>query len=68
MKILLLIITIFLISTLLYFAFDVGKWFYHNILGWHKPTKEISFDGCSKCSTCKICSKEILQDSQGNWF
>lgn len=39
-----------------------------NILDWHKPQKQIGFDGASFCSTCRYCGKEILQDSQGNWF
>ncbi len=46
----------------------IGKWFYHNILGWHLPQHEESFDGCSWRSTCKFCGKEIEQDSQGNWY
>lgn len=39
-----------------------------NILDWHKPQKQIGFDGASFCSTCRYCNREILQDSQGNWF
>lgn len=39
-----------------------------NVLGWHKPASNIRFNGCSLNSTCKYCGKEIMQDSQGNWF
>ena len=46
----------------------VFKQFYHNILEWHLPNEEQGFDGCSFHSTCKFCGKEIMQDSQGNWF
>ncbi len=47
----------------------VFKWFYHNILGWHLPSDKLQeFDGCSFHAHCKICGKEIMQDSQGNWF
>ena len=46
----------------------VFKWFYHNVLEWHLPNEEQRFDGCSIHSTCKFCGKEIMQDSQGNWF
>lgn len=46
----------------------VFKFFYHNILEWHIPNEDKSFDGCSYMSTCRICGKPILQDSQGNWF
>ena len=44
------------------------KRFYHNVLKWHLPNEEQGFDGCSFHSNCKICGKEIMQDSQGNWF
>lgn len=44
------------------------NWFYHDIMGWHKPDEKIGFDGASFTAKCKICGKEILQDSQGNWF
>ena len=43
--------------------------FYHNIMEWHLPdNKPQEFDGCNFHSHCKICGKEIMQDSQGNWY
>ena len=38
--------------------------------GFYTPTEteENTFDGCSKHNHCKYCGKEIMQDSQGNWF
>ena len=53
-----------------YFKFGFGKRFYHNVMGWHMPveTEENTFDGCSAHNHCKFCGKEIMQDSQGNWF
>lgn len=53
---------------IVYLLTGFGKWFYHDILAWHKPSDQISNDGCSDCSICKYCGKEIMQDSQGNWF
>ena len=44
------------------------KWFYHDILGWHLPDDDCGYDGCSYTATCKLCGKDILQDSQGNWY
>lgn len=38
------------------------------ILGWHRPKREAFFDGVNIHSKCKYCGKEIMQDSQGNWF
>ena len=38
------------------------------VLDWHKPSDKIGFDGCSFTSVCKRCGRELLQDSQGNWF
>ena len=52
----------------LYLAFGLNRWFYHDILKWHQPSEKETFNGCSFCSTCKYCGKEIMQDSQGNWF
>ena len=39
-----------------------------HIMHWHLPDETSSFDGCSNHSYCKFCNKEIMQDSQGNWF
>ena len=51
-----------------YFKFGIGKWLLHDIMHWHSPDETSSFDGCSNHSYCKFCNKEIMQDSQGNWF
>lgn len=61
-------ILIFFVPIILYEKFGLFKWFYHDIMGWHMPTDEKEFDGCNICSHCKYCGKEIMQDSQGNWF
>ena len=61
-------ILIFYVPIILYETFGWFKGFYHDILGWHKPTDEKEFDGCNTHSHCKYCGKEIMQDSQGNWF
>lgn len=37
-------------------------------MGWHLEPKEMGFDGCSMNGTCPRCGKQVLQDSQGNWF
>ena len=60
----------FMSTVLLYLKTGLFKSFYHDILGWHKPKNDddSSFDGCSFHNKCKYCGKEILQDSQGNWF
>lgn len=59
-----------LVSGLIWWVhpFKALTWFYHGILGWHKPDDKVSFNGCSFCSTCQFCGKRIMQDSQGNWF
>lgn len=44
------------------------NWLCHDLMGWHKPDNTYSFDGCSEHSHCRFCGKEIMQDSQGNWF
>lgn len=47
---------------------ELIKKFLCNFLGWHEPTTKIIFDGFNLTSTCKYCGKQIMQDSQGNWF
>jgi len=37
--------------------------------GWHDGNSgKISSDGCSLHAICSKCGKEVMQDSQGNWF
>ena len=53
----------------LYFKFGFLKFFYHDFLGWHTPDSSPQYsDGCSQHATCKHCGRDIMQDSQGNWF
>lgn len=57
------------ISYILYKKFGFFKFFYHDLLGWHEPDDSPQHhDGCSQHATCKYCGKDIMQDSQGNWF
>lgn len=47
----------------------IFNWFFHDVMEWHLPDdKQQEFDGCSVHAHCKFCGKEIMQDSQGNWF
>ena len=42
---------------------------FHKTLGWHFPDDNPkAFDGLSVHARCRFCGKEIMQDSQGNWF
>ena len=66
--ILVVISTIMVSSSILYFKKGYFKKFYHDVLGWHTPNGSVGFDGCSFYSKCKHCGKDIMQDSQGNWF
>ena len=53
----------------LYFKFGFLKFFYHDLLGWHTPDDSPQwYDGLSDHAVCKHCGKDIMQDSQGNWF
>lgn len=43
----------------------------HRYLGWHWPDEgefPRRFDGFSFHATCRMCGKDIMLDSQGNWF
>jgi len=61
-------IVIFLCGAVLYLTTGLGKRLYHDVFEWHVPVDSQGWDGCSFTSTCKYCGKDIMQDSQGNWF
>lgn len=42
--------------------------FWCDFLGWHKAPDEVGFDGCSLNGVCPRCQKNVLQDSNGDWF
>lgn len=57
------------INSYLYFKFGFLKFFYHDLLDWHRPDDSPQYsDGCSQHAKCKYCGRDIMQDSQGNWF
>ncbi len=57
------------IAPVLYFKFGAMKFFYHDLLHWHNPDGSSKWhDGCSMHCVCKHCGRNIMQDSQGNWF
>ena len=40
-----------------------------DLLGWHNGNLGMrTHDGCSIHAHCSRCGKEVMQDSQGNWF
>jgi hypothetical protein len=49
-------------------ALDRIDRFMCDTMGWHKSNGTATFDGCSLHSVCPYCEREVLQDSQGNWF
>lgn len=59
---------VFLSASIVYCCTGVFKKFYHDILGWHQPINKQGAIGCIFTSKCKHCGKDIMQDSQGNWF
>lgn len=60
---------LFCAPAVLYFKFGWFKFWFHDVLKWHKPDDSpIWSDGLSDHAKCKYCGKDIMQDSQGNWF
>lgn len=52
-----------------YFGLGWFKFYCHDVLKWHIPNEDsLWFDGCSRHGVCVYCEKDIIQDSQGNWF
>jgi hypothetical protein len=50
------------------FSGILPKWYACDAMGWHKAPNAIGFDGASNNGECPRCGKEVMQDSQGNWF
>jgi len=61
-------VIMFILASILYHQLGSFKWLFHDTLGWHMPNNFYNFDGVNLSSRCKYCGKEIMQDSQGNWF
>lgn len=58
-----------IVGSVLYFKLGWFKVFYHDFLHWHAPDDSPYYcDGLTEHATCKWCGKDIMQDSQGNWF
>lgn len=36
--------------------------------GWHLTPHNINIKGINYIGKCPRCNKEVMQDSQGNWF
>jgi hypothetical protein len=62
-----LIVLIFLVVSLPPLNKHFGIWAC-NLMGWHLAPIKQSFDGCSYGGKCPRCNKDVLLDSQGNWF
>ena len=45
----------------------LGKWACR-VFHWHVAPSERTFDGCSSHGVCPRCGKEVMQDSNGDWF
>ena len=68
-RIMIIFLVSFYVPPILYFKNDWFKIFFHDVLGCHQPDSTLKwYDGCSEHSNCKHCGKDIMQDSQGNWF
>lgn len=70
LKIIMFIVAVYTMCSYLYLISGGREfvWFFHDVMGWHIPSDKESqeFDGVNTHAHCKICGKEIIQDSQGN--
>lgn len=58
----------FLILGLIDSLYDIKCRFFCDYFGWHKEPKDTTFNGFNSSGKCPRCGKEVMQDSQGNWF
>ena len=72
LKIVIFIMLVYLMSSYMYLITGGREftWFFHDVMGWHIPDDKEpqESDGCNVHAHCKFCGKEIMQDSQGNWY
>lgn len=65
-------IAVMFFTSLLYMTLGWFRHFYHDVLEWHIPdesaSKILKFSDLDVHCKCKYCGKDIMQDSQGNWF
>ena len=49
---------------------EMTRWgrFACNTMGWHIPPRNRWTAGINTKGLCERCGKEVMQDSQGNWF
>ena len=66
--VLVVLVTTMLILSLIYLKTGFVKCIFHDLMGWHLPDNSRMFYGINLHSHCRFCGKEIMQDSQGNWF
>ena len=53
----------------LYIKRGIFAFFYHDVMLWCRPDyNTVTFNGWTAHAKCKHCGKDIIQDSQGNWF
>lgn len=62
------LISVMLLLQLIYEFTDHPKIIFHDLFGQHRPDNKIEQRGINTCSKCRLCGKDIMQDSQGNWF
>ena len=62
------LISVMLLLQLIYILTDKPKFIFHDLFGQHRPDIKMEQHGINTCSKCRLCGKDIMQDSQGNWF
>lgn len=68
LSIITVISTIFILLLIIdFFCTTKGK-FFCRFFGWHKRPKRINSKGINLIGKCPRCGKEVIQDSQENWF
>lgn len=45
----------------------LGPWACHSY-GWHFEPRDISYRGINAHGVCPRCGKQVIRDSQGDWF
>ena len=63
------LLIILFVPPILYFKKGWFRRWFHDVMHWHQPDDLPRWSGgCSPQAKSKWCGKDIMQDSQGNWF
>ena len=63
-----LLLVIIVLWALCLFNNWLPRWFCDHFPYWHIKPKEIRMEGVNAKGKCPRCGRDVMSDSQGNWY